>query len=116
MRSRISVRDMFIAVAVAILTLPTSFIMSEFITGPQLGATIAVLLAIVAGFLLITFADWAVWREDKQERIRLNKALRAFELWSGEVMGQASEKRSARWWWRPLGNWWLKRRDKEPQS
>ena len=69
----------------------------------------AVGLATIGGFLLVAFIDWIIWKDDREERARLNNALRQWELATGNTLGRASIKRSARWWWRPLRNCWLKR-------
>ena len=112
MRNRLSGRDLFIALAILTFTLGLRSVMREFFVSTEVGATVAVGLAIIAGFLFIAFIDWALWKDDKKERARLNKELRRWELATGEVLGRASVKRSARWWWQPLQWWWLDRRYK----
>ena len=110
MQNRISVRDFFIALAILAFTLAIECMEREFFTSTGVGATVTVVLAIIAGFLFVAFIDWALWKEDIKERTRLNNSLRQWELTTGDVLGQASVKRSARWWWRPLRNLWLNRR------
>ena len=112
MRNRLSGRDLFIALAILTFTLGLQSVMREWFVSTEVGATVAVGLAIVAGFLFIAFIDWALWEDDKKEPARLNKELRRWELATGEVLDRASVKRSARWWWQPLRKWWLDRRYK----
>ena len=113
MFGRLSFRDFCIAIAILVFTLPITCIVSEFITHTQLGATIAVALAIVAGFLFVAFIDWVIWKDDWKERRKLNDALRKWQTLTGEAQAPASQRRSARWWWRPIRNWWLRKRDRD---
>ena len=86
--------------------------MRDFFFNTEVGATLAVGLAIIMGFLFVAFIDWAIWKDDQEERARVNKALRQLALTTREDFGRASVKRSARWWWRPLRERWLKRKYK----
>ena len=112
MRNRLSVRDLFIALAILTFTLGLRSVMRDCFVSTEVGATVVVGLAIIAGFLFIAFIDWALWKDDRKERARLNKEIRQWELATHKVLGQASVKRSARWWWRPLRKWWIDRRYK----
>ena len=113
MLSRLSIRDLFIAIAILIMTPAASFVVTKFCASGVLGPTIAAGIVIASSFTLIALIDWAIWKDDKKERVKLNNALRQWELTTGEVLGRAWTGRSARWWWWPVRNWWLKQRYRE---
>ena len=62
--ARFSSRDLAIAVAILGLTPGFRWVGKEFSVESELGATIAVALAIVAAFVLVAFLDWALWNRD----------------------------------------------------
>ena len=106
----LSVRDLFIALASLGLIPVVQWVLMRLYATTDIRPTIIAGAAIVVGFLVIAFLDWAIWKDDKKERARLNDAFRNWELATGETLGRASIKRSARWWWRPIRNWWLMKR------
>ena len=110
MSNRLPVRDLFLALAILVFAPLFQCAMSEFVMDTQLGSTVAVGLAIICGFLLVAFADWVIWEDNERERAELDKLFRHWELFTGQPTARTSNKRSARWWWRPLRYWWLERK------
>ena len=113
MLSRLSIRDLFIVVAILTMTPVASFVVTKFCASGVLGATIAAGIVTVSSFTLIALIDWAIWKDDKKERVKTNNAVRQWELTHRKVLGETSSARSARWWWWPVYSWWLKQRYRE---
>ena len=85
-------------------------LMKEFVLDSEVGATIAVALAIVLAYCVVTILDWMLWEPIGKEHAETRRAIRQFELVTSIVLGDLSRKRSARKWWRPVRHWWLRRK------
>ena len=65
---------------------------------------------LLAAYVVVTLTDWLLWKPIGKEHAELGNIIRQWELTTRTALGSPSHNRSPRGWWRPLWEWWHKRR------
>ena len=107
---RVPFKGVLIALLTVILSPSSRCLVREFVLDSEIGATLAVALAIIVAYSAVTLLDWTLWKPLGKEHAEIQRALRQFELTTGVALGELSRKRSARKWWWPLRRWWLRKK------